>query len=50
MWLLVNHTKPKNAAMLLTINSVIENLIRRGENIREMISQKQSNLYIFFQN
>ena len=36
--------------MLLTINSVIENLIRRGENIREMISQKQSNLYIFFQN
>ena len=49
MWLLVNHTKSKNAAMLITINRVIKNLLRRGDKIREMISQKKSNLYIFFQ-
>ena len=47
MWLLVNHTKQKNAAMLITINRVIKNLLRRSEKIREMISQKKSNLYFF---
>ena len=35
--------------MLIIINRVIKNLLRRGDKIREMISQKKSNLYIFFQ-